>query len=58
MHNRKQGHDVIYDPISFLGQQALMIGFVPALMFAIGVRFLLAGKTKPYAVPKESDLGL
>ena len=55
---RHQGRDVVYDPLSFLGQQAFMIGFIPALLVALGVWFLFSSKVRAYAVLAWGFLGM
>ena len=55
---RHAGRDVVYDPLSFLGQQALMIGFIPALLVVLGVWFLFSNKARSYAVLAWGFLGM
>jgi hypothetical protein len=55
---RQHGRDVIHDPLSFLGQQAFIIGFIPALLVMLGVWFLFSGKARAYAVLAWGFLGV
>jgi hypothetical protein len=55
---RHHGRDVVNNPISFLGQQAFMIGFIPALLAVLGVWFLFSGRARKYAVLAWGFLGM
>ena len=55
---RHHGRDVVYDPLSFLGQQAFMIGFIPVLLVVLGVWFLFSSKARAYAVLAWGFLGM
>jgi hypothetical protein len=55
---RLHGRDVIYNPLSFLGQQAFMIGFVPALLVALGFWHLFSDRARAYAVLAGGFLGM
>jgi len=55
---RHQGRDVVYDPLSFLGQQAFMIGFIPVLLVVLGTWFLFSSKVRAYAVLAWGFLGM
>jgi hypothetical protein len=46
---RKGGRDVMLPPIAYLGQQAQMIGFVPALLVLVGVWFLFSKGGRRYS---------
>ncbi len=55
---RLHGRDVVYNQVSFLGQQAFMIGFIPALLAVLGVWFLFSGRARKYAVLAWGFLGM
>jgi len=55
---RHHGRDVVLDPLSFLGQQAFMIGFIPTLLVVLGVWFLFSSKARSYAVLAWGFLGM
>ncbi|HEV2273440.1 MAG TPA: hypothetical protein VGR96_04705, partial [Acidobacteriaceae bacterium] len=47
---RAGGRDVMLPPLPYLGQQAQMIGFVPALLVILGAWFLISSHGRRFAV--------
>ena len=47
---REHGRDVMLAPLPYLGQQAQMIGYIPALLVVLGAWFFISAHGRRYAV--------
>ncbi len=47
---RRNGRDVMLPPLPYLGQQAEMLSFIPALLVVLGVFFLFSQRGRRYSI--------
>ena len=47
---RRNGRDVMLPPLPYLGQQAEMLSFIPALLVVLGVSFLFSQRGRRYSI--------